>query len=349
MSQPVTAVVTTHDARDTLTECLRSLHDELGIGDILVIDSGSADGCVDGLEAAWPRARVVRLGSNRGPCATRNLGLQLAATERVLFLDDDMVIEPGVVAALAAALDADAGAALAGPSIVFADRPNVIQYAGGRAHFGGLPHLLRLGEAPPGAGAPEAVDILTAGCLMADRARVLAAGGFDEDFFFLAEDVDLCLRLRQRGARVLLVPGVTARNVGGSAELSLKDAAYPARRVELHSRNRWLLIAKLYDRWTLFLLMPALVLYEVAWFAFAVAAGQARAYLRGKRRALGVMAHAAFRKRTLVKQVGDRLLLGAPPMTFTQSALAQPLARRGAAILDGSLRMMWHVVRGAVT
>ena len=44
----------------------------------------------------------------------------------------------------------------------------------------------------------------------------------------------------------------------------------------------------------------------------------------------------------------DRELLGAPPMTFTKTALAQPFADRGSTLLDGWLRLWWIVLRGAL-
>jgi GT2 family glycosyltransferase len=346
----VTAVVTTHDAASTIDRCLASLYAAGEPAEVIVVDSGSVDGGTDGLAERYPRLTVVKLGSNRGPCAARNVGAALAKTPRVLFLDDDMVLEPEVLFFLGAALDETPGGALAGPVIVFDDRPDVIQYAGGLAHFGGLPHLLRLGERPDRTRPPEKVDVLTAGCLMADREAFLSVGGFDEDFFYLAEDVDLSLKLRQAGKLLVLLPHVVVRNIGGSAGVSLKDASYPARRMELHSRNRWLLLAGRFDRRSLFLLMPALVFYEAAWFLFALAAGRPGPYLRGKRRALGVVLHRLFRRPRggPPKVVPDGVLFGAPPMTFTGTALAQPLARRGAAILDGVLRLYWRVLAGAL-
>lgn len=349
VSTPVTAVVTTHNARATLLSCLESLRSAGPIEEVLLFDSGSTDGCLDELNGCHQHIIVERIAKNVGPCVTRNLGLKRASHPRVLFVDDDMVLEPGVVERLSLALDENPRAALAGPTVVFASNANVIQYAGGTAHFAGLPHLLRIGKEPERRPQTQSVDVLTAGCLLADRGRVEAVGGFDEDYFFLAEDVDLSLRLRQNGFELLLVPSAVVQNVGGTAGLSLRDEAYPSRRVELHSRNRWLLIAKLYDPWTIFILLPGLAVYETAWMIFALFSGHLTAYLRGKWRASTLLLRSFRRKREHAhKQVPDRELLGAPPMTFTRTALAQPFASRGATILDGWLRMWWVVLRGAL-
>jgi GT2 family glycosyltransferase len=347
--QPVTAVVTVHNARATLLRCLDSLRTAGPIGEIVLIDSGSTDGCVESLNGCHKDVIIERLPTNVGPCVTRNIGLKRARYPRVLFVDDDMILEPGVIERLSTALDERPSAALAGPTVVFAGSADVIQYAGGRAHFAGLPHLLKLGERPVRVQETQPVDVLTAGCLLADRDRVLSVGGFDEDYFYLAEDVDLSLRLRQSGYELLMVPAAIVQNVGGTVGLSLKDEAYPSRRVELHSRNRWLLIAKLYDPWTIFILLPGLAIYETAWIIFALCTGHLRAYLRGKWRASTVLLRSFGRKREHArKQVPDRELLGAPPMTFTKTALSQPFAESGATLLDGCLRMWWVILRGAL-
>jgi GT2 family glycosyltransferase len=349
MTKPVTAVITTHNARATLLRCLESLRKAGTVAEILLFDSGSTDGCIDDLNGCHSDIVIERLGKNVGPCVTRNLGLKKAKTPLVLFVDDDMILEPGVVDRLTRALEEHPKAALAGPTVVFAGHADVIQYAGGTAHFAGLPHLLRLGQHAERLPTTQSVDVLTAGCLLADRERVLSVGGFDEDYFYLAEDVDLSLRLRQKGFELLMVPAAVVQNVGGTVGVSLRDDLYPSRRVELHSRNRWLLIAKLYDPWTIFILLPGLAVYETAWIIFALFTGHLSAYLRGKWRASALLLRSFRRKREHArKQVPDRELLGAPPMTFTRTALAQPLAERGATLLDGWLRMWWIVLRGAL-
>ncbi len=345
----ITVVVTTHDSAKTIDACLASIIGAPHVREVLVVDSGSRDGTPASLPSRHPGVRVIELGANLGPCATRNRGLAEARTTRVLFVDDDMVLEQGVVERLLGMLDGDPGSAMVGPAIVHADRPDSVQYAGGLAHFGGLPHLIGLGKPPERSREPYAVDVLTAGCLLVDTARLREAGGFDETYFFLAEDVDLSLRMRQRGWRLWVVPAAVACNVGGSAGMSLKHAVYPARRVELHSRNRWLLIAKLYDCRTIFVLLPALVIFEIAWFGFAVLAGQSLAYVRGKVSAVGLLLRRAHRRGPLyAKKVRDRALLGAPSMSFTGAALAQPLARAGSVMLDGWMKMLWAILRGGL-
>jgi GT2 family glycosyltransferase len=53
------------------------------------------------------------------------------------------------------------------------------------------------------------------GAFMVGRREVFATmGGFDEDYFLYAEDMDLCYRLRQRGYTVLFCPEITVTHLG---------------------------------------------------------------------------------------------------------------------------------------
>jgi GT2 family glycosyltransferase len=57
---------------------------------------------------------------------------------------------------------------------------------------------------------PQFVSAVTAACLVVERERYLAAGGLDEHNFAVAfNDVDLCMRLNQKGWQSLYEPRAT--------------------------------------------------------------------------------------------------------------------------------------------
>src|SRR6185503_20251114 len=60
---------------------------------------------------------------------------------------------------------------------------------------------------------------VSASCLLARKAALDAVGGLDERFFLYEEDVDLCLRVRKAGWRILYTPrAVVMHHLGRSME-----------------------------------------------------------------------------------------------------------------------------------
>ncbi|MBU0743312.1 glycosyltransferase [bacterium] len=105
MSMRLSVVVPTHDKLSQLKRSLAALAAQTlpaAEWELLVVDDGSGDGTAAWLETAsesWSgRLRVVSPGRNLGRAAARNLGGGEAAGEWILFLDDDIVAPPTLLA-----------------------------------------------------------------------------------------------------------------------------------------------------------------------------------------------------------------------------------------------------------
>lgn len=95
MSRPLTVVIPAYGDLSRLAALLREL-DAQGTASaplpVLVVDDGSPEPLADGLVEHTFRAldlRVLRVDVNRGPGATRNIGLAEVSTPWVAFLDSD--------------------------------------------------------------------------------------------------------------------------------------------------------------------------------------------------------------------------------------------------------------------
>ncbi|MFH1679189.1 MAG: glycosyltransferase family 2 protein [Candidatus Eisenbacteria bacterium] len=130
------ACVINHDGEAFLEETLAALFREgSAFDEVLLIDDASKDRSVAIVSEKYPSVRVVALVENRGPAHARQAGFLEARAERILFLDNDVSIRPGSVARLVEALDENPLAVLATPRVLFASRPDTIQYDGARSHF----------------------------------------------------------------------------------------------------------------------------------------------------------------------------------------------------------------------
>lgn len=170
---------------------------------ITVVDNGSAPPAV---VPADPRITLVRNEMNRGVRA-RNQGVAVGAAPIAVFVDSDVRVLPDTLARLTAAVEAAPDIALAAP--VFVDQaPEASAGAApglGRklARVAGLTSLY--GSTRQETDTVWDVDFSITACVVFRRAAFDAVGGLDERYFYGPEDLDLCLRLKSAGWRVVQV------------------------------------------------------------------------------------------------------------------------------------------------
>ena len=214
----VSVLVPTTVTPRLLGQCLETL---LGISTyddfevlLLVAERHRADPEKAAMLSRWSsdsRIRVVACPD--GPfnySAANNLGIAQASGSLICFLNDDTtVITPSWLERLVARVMRP-GVAAAGPLLLYPD--DRIQHAGVVLGLNGVAghagHMLPRGS--PGyhgrCRLEQDVSCLTAACLVV-RADVLRKiGGLDEALPIAFNDVDLCLRLRAAGWRLIFTP-----------------------------------------------------------------------------------------------------------------------------------------------
>jgi peptidoglycan/xylan/chitin deacetylase (PgdA/CDA1 family)/glycosyltransferase involved in cell wall biosynthesis len=196
--------------------------------EIIVVVDGSNDGTVDYLRSLHPVSRFsIVEQSNRGLAAARNSGLRVATGDWILFLDDDLLCEPGV---FRAHLDAQCGSATS-KALVFGP---VLPFVTGKRQFAsdlaetyysrfyqnaaceGL-SLAAIGRVPPNSSL--------------SRPLLLEMGGFDEQFFRAHEDIELAYRLKPAQVQLCYAPAAITHHLydKSDAEVGISEASYAAR------------------------------------------------------------------------------------------------------------------------
>ncbi len=249
-----TVAIVNWNGRHLLAECLPSVFAlDYPRADLacLVVDNGSTDGSLEWLRREWPAVRVIAHPDNRGFAAAANDAAAAATSGVVAFLNNDCRVDAAWLRHLASVLDAtDATAA---GSCMLDWEGTRIDFGGAAMNFHGHGSNRGFGR-PYVAGAPGDPEPALFGCggaLAVDRARFLAAGGFDAEYFAYFEDVDLGWRLWVLGERVLYVPAALAyhRHRGSGMD--------PARWRFLIERNALATLFKNYDQPSLDVVLPA--------------------------------------------------------------------------------------------
>lgn len=226
----VSILVPTRDQPDLLERCVRGLlhNTDYPAFEVLILDNGSRDPRTLRLlrrVEADPRVRVIRIDAPFDWCALNNRGAQAARGDLLLLLNDDVAVrEPSWLGAMVGlACRPDVGAV--GATLLYPD--GTIQHAGIALHPPGrAAHLMRHApetvlDQPGGAGAEEveagvraahlrsvrSVAAVTGACLLLRREVFAAIGGLAEGRLLVSwNDIDLCLRVRALGLRVLCTP-----------------------------------------------------------------------------------------------------------------------------------------------
>jgi mycofactocin glycosyltransferase len=193
---------------------LRRLVDSLRGLRIIVVDDGSSTPIErDDFAGQHPDIEVLRHGQSKGPAAARNAGLAACKTGFVAFLDSDVVPRRGWLEALLGHF-CDPTVALVAPRIVgLAQTDHLV------ARYEAVRSSLDLGQREAPVIPYTSVSYVPSAAIICRTSKLRDIGGFDETLRS-GEDVDLCWRLVEAGARLRYEP---IAQVGHDHRTQLRD------------------------------------------------------------------------------------------------------------------------------
>jgi mycofactocin system glycosyltransferase len=192
----VTVVIPVRDNDAGLQRLVSSLR---GLRVIVVDDGSSAPVNRDDFTGAHCDIEVLRHPRSKGPAAARNTGLAASNTEFVAFLDSDVVPRRGWLEALLGHF-CDPTVALVAPRIVGLTRSDRLV-----ARYEAVHSSLDLGHREAPVVPYGTVSYVPSAAIVCRKAALFGIDGFD-DTLHSGEDVDLCWRLMEAGARLRYEP-----------------------------------------------------------------------------------------------------------------------------------------------
>jgi GT2 family glycosyltransferase len=321
-------VLNWNNGRDTV-DCLQSVLDvqDPAVAGVVVCDNGSTDDSVllvrnwagsQGVclaEHRWHGARfdpapvsspqdqgaadtsrfvLVHTGANLGFAGGNNVGLrfvqQLDSDGPLLLLNNDALLSPGCVSAMARRLAADAQIGMCGATVIYHHTPSMVQAWGGASFQPWLARATHLGGGAPVTlprqreTVEAQLDYILGAALMVSRRCLDAVGLMNEDYFLYYEEIDWAVRARRSGFRLGYAPdaevwhkeGRTIGSSGNKARRSLLSEHYLVRSSLRFTRR--------FYPWCL----PSVVAYSLLVTARALLRGDARRALTRGRAVLGL-------------------------------------------------------------
>lgn len=217
----VTVIILTLNQRERTLQCLESLlaQNEPAF-DIILWDNGSQDGTEEAVKKSFPKVHVHYNLTNLGVASGRNAAAELAIRTykptHLLFLDNDMLVEPGFVGALLEPFaDYDDVGQTQAKLRFMDDRQRLNDGGGARIDFIFWKITpVGFGEIDHGQYDKIRPCVSCGGAMMVRTDVFEQLKGFDPMFDpFGPEDLDFSLRLQEAGYRALYVPQAVAYHV----------------------------------------------------------------------------------------------------------------------------------------
>lgn len=234
----VSIIIPTKDQADYLRACVESVRAKTAYPDyqILVVDNGSTQpealAYLERLKAEG--VRVLPYPKPFNFSAMCNLAAREASGEYLLLLNNDTAVlqEHWLERMVAYGQRPDVG--IVGVKLMF-PQPQTVQHVGVILGLGGIaehPYLGLLGLTDGGymnrALVDQDLSAVTAACLLIRKSVWEEVKGLDEQAFRVSyNDVDLCLKVRERGYKILWTPFVVLVHHGSVSQQ--QEAAEPAK------------------------------------------------------------------------------------------------------------------------
>ncbi|WAJ46118.1 mycofactocin biosynthesis glycosyltransferase MftF [Mycobacterium sp. Aquia_216] len=185
--------------RDNISGVRRLLNSLRGLRVIVVDDASLSPIEAEDFAGMHCDIEVLHHPRSKGPAAARNTGLAACTTDFVAFMDSDVAPRRGWLEALLGHF-CDPTVALVAPRIVgLAHSENVV------ARYEAVHSSLDLGQREAPVLPHSTVSYVPSAAIICRRSALREVGGFDETMQS-GEDVDLCWRLIEAGARLRYEP-----------------------------------------------------------------------------------------------------------------------------------------------
>lgn len=235
----LSVVIVSYNVKYFLEQCLCSVQRAVGYDmEVLVIDNNSRDGTVEYLQHRFPIARFIINTENVGFAKANNQVLKEAKGKYILFLNPDTIVPGNFFKECIGFMESHGNAGAMGvrmidgggeflkeskrgfptPWVAFCKMSRLTKLFPRSATFARY-YMGHLAEHET-----NTVDALAGACMIVRKDILNQIGGFDEQFFMYAEDIDLSYRVQKAGYKNYYYPHTAIIHFKG--ESTRKDKRY---------------------------------------------------------------------------------------------------------------------------
>jgi GT2 family glycosyltransferase len=193
--------------------------------DIYVIDNASTDNSLELLKTEFPSVKIILLDKNYGFAGGYNRGIKQIDADNIVLLNSDVEVTKDWLSPIIDHLHKFPQTVAIQPKIKDYKNKKMFEYAGaagGYLDFFGYPYcdgrlLFSIEEDKGQYDRKKEIFWGSGACLAIRKNDFCKVGGFDESYFAHQEEIDLCWRLKQEGAKIMYIPESTVYHIGGAS------------------------------------------------------------------------------------------------------------------------------------
>jgi GT2 family glycosyltransferase len=232
-------IVVSWNTRQLLQECLESIYkNTTAISyEIIVIDNASNDGSVEMVRSLFGNVIIVENKENLGFAKANNIAFPLAVGRYVLLLNSDTLVQPNALDFAVDFLNKNEDVGGLTPKILNSDgtiqHPGYIKEPSLETEIFeafNFEKLLGIKRKDIRAADESTFEVAHAcGCSLFIKKEVLDKIGYlDDRMIFSFEDVDICMRIRRSGWKILYLPTSHIIHFGGGSRSKHNNRAVNA-------------------------------------------------------------------------------------------------------------------------
>lgn len=203
-----------------LLQCLNSIYSSGSrfSFEVIVVDNGSSDDSVSMIGTNFPSVILIKNARNLGFAHGNNQGLSIAKGKYIMLLNSDTIVLPNAFDMLIQIANEHTELGAVGPQILnldgtvqesWASFPSILSELVGR----------NFRVRKPVADAPCAFDVdwIMGACMLVKATTVADVGMLDDDYFFYAEEMDWCFRIKKNNWKIWYITNAQIYHLGGGS------------------------------------------------------------------------------------------------------------------------------------
>lgn len=235
-------IIISYNTCQLLDDCLASVFAAAsppGGLEVWVVDNASRDGSPEMVATKYPQVELIRNQDNVGFATANNQAGQLARGRAILFLNSDTVISPDALIKPLAYLDSQPQVGgLTVRLVLPTGQLDPDNHRGYPTPWAALCHFIGLNRLFPDSprfnqyfqsyqdfSQTHRIEVTAGSYLLMPMALYRQLGGWDEQYFFYGEDIDLCYRINAAGYEIVYYPEVEVIHYKGASSGFKKESA----------------------------------------------------------------------------------------------------------------------------